>query len=182
MKLQKSTWALLSTAVLLSGVVYIYEFESNRAVQTQQQSLFDFQEEDIQAITLQNQQIRFERSGSEPFPWQLQPQNVPANDAAVSFLLDLLVQGKSDRSLTISPDQKPEYGLGKPLTTIQVELKNGRKHKLILGKPNFNNQFIYAQIDPANQADSLTIDLLSINFQYAVDRELEEWKQPNEGG
>ena len=181
MKLQKSTWALLATALVLSGVVYVYEFESNReAVETQQQPLFDFQEEDIQAITLQKQQIWFERSEKEPFPWQMQPQNVPANDAAVSFLLDLLVQGKSDRSFTISPNQKQEYGLDQSLARIQIELKNKEKHELILGNTNFDNQFIYAQVDPSSQNDQLTVNLVSINFQYAVDRELEEWKQLNE--
>lgn len=180
--LQKSTWALLATALVLSGVVYVYEFESSReAVETQQQQLFDFQEEDIQAITIQKQ-IRFERSGKEPFPWQMQPQNVPANDAAVSFLLDLLVQGNSDRSFTISPNQKSEYGLEQPSARIQIELKNKEKHELILGNTNFDNQFIYAQVDPSSQNDQLTVNLVSINFQYAVDRELEEWKQPNENG
>ena len=184
MKLQKSTWALLATALILSGVVYVYEFESNReAVETQQQQLFSFEEEDIQAITIQKQnQIRFERSGKEPFSWQMQPQNVPANDAAVSFLLDLLVQGKSDRSFTISPNQKSEYGLNQPSARIQIELKNQEKHELILGNTNFDNQFIYAQVDPPKQAEQLTVNLVSINFQYAVDRELEEWKQPNENG
>ena len=182
--LQKSTWALLATALVLSGVVYVYEFESSReAVETQQQQLFDFQEEDIQAITIQKPTpIRFERSGKEPFPWQMQPQNVPANDAAVSFLLDLLVQGNSDRSFTISPNQKSEYGLEQPSARIQIELKNKEKHELILGNTNFDNQFIYAQVDPSSQNDQLTVNLVSINFQYAVDRELEEWKQPNENG
>ena len=179
--LQKSTWALLASALVLSGVVYVYEFESDReAVETQQQQIFDFQEEDIQAITIQKPQIRFERSGEEPFPWQMKPQNVPANDAAVSFLLDLLVQGTSDRSLTISPAQKPEYGLEQPSAKIQIELKNQEKHELILGNPNFDNQFIYAQVDPSSQTEQLTVSLVSINFQYAVDRELEEWRQPNE--
>ena len=180
--LQKSTWALLATALVLSGVVYVYDFESDReATETQRQQLFDFEEEDIQAVTLQKQ-IRFERSGKEPFPWQMQPQNVPANDAAVSFLLDLLVQGNSDRSFTISPNQKSEYGLEQPSARIQVELKNKEKHELILGNTNFDNQFIYAQVDPSSQNDQLTVNLVSINFQYAVDRELEEWKQPDENG
>ena len=177
--MQRTTWVLVAIALALGGGVYVYEFQQPQREATEAK-IFEFEESAIQALTIiqPEQTLRFERTNSELQPWQMkQPEAVPASDAAVSFLLNLLVKGKSDRTFTISPAQKSEYGLANPLAEIEVTLKD-QQHKLILGKPSFDNKFIYAQVDSADQnEEDLTISLVPIEFQYAVERELSEWQQ-----
>ena len=106
------------------------------------------------------------------------PSDTPANEPYISFVLNLLVEGKSDRTLTVSPAKLQEYGLDKPLATIEVKLKDGKTHKLILGKPDFNRSFLYAQADPGDgKTQDLEVSLVQIDFEYAVKRPLSEWQE-----
>lgn len=104
---------------------------------------------------------------------------VPASDASVAFLLNLLATGKSDRTLVMTDPakQRKEYGLDEPVATVEVKLNNQESHRLILGKPDFNGTFLYAQADPpADQSEALEVLLVSPDFQNAVNRPLSEWK------
>ena len=187
MKLQRTTWILVALALVLGGSIYFYEIQvkpKQEAIQAKQKRIFDFEEKEIKRLTIEKEEqvLEFERTGDENNPWQMkQPEDVPASDASVSFLLDLLVEGKSDHSFTIPPNQSKEYGFDRPLATVKVQLENQETHKLILGKTDFNGQFLYAQADPLSATEQeLEIMLVPKNFQYAVEREFEEWKQTEE--
>ncbi|MFM7440408.1 MAG: DUF4340 domain-containing protein, partial [Snowella sp.] len=109
--------------------------------------------------------------------WQMkQPKDTPANDAVVSFLINLLVYESSDRTLTIPRQQHQYYGLDNPSARIIIKLKNQQSHQLILGNPDFKDEFIYAQIDPLPQGKEIKISLVSQDFLNTVERKLEEWK------
>jgi hypothetical protein len=101
------------------------------------------------------------------------PEEKPASDAVISFLLNLLVNGEGDRSFTITPDQQELYGLNQPFAEITITLNDQKTHQLKLGKTSFNDEFIYGTIDNLNEQ----VFLLQIDFKYAVDRKIEEWKQ-----
>jgi hypothetical protein len=187
MKLQKTTWVLVTIAVLLGGVVYINEIQrqsQSEDTQSNEKQIFTLKEEDIQALTIETNKetLKFERTGKEDRPWQMkQPEDVPASDASLAFLLNLLVKGKSDRTLTISPEQTKEYGLDKPLAKLDIQLKNEKKHQLILGNTDFEGQSLYAQVDPPRQSNQdLKVILVSKDFQFAIERDLSEWKQQEE--
>ncbi len=187
MKLQRTTWILVALALVLGGGVYFYEIQvkpKQEAIQAKQKQIFDFEEKEIKRLTIEKEEqvLEFERTDDENNPWQMkQPEDVSASDASVSFLLDLLVEGKSDRSFTIPRNQSKEYGFEQPLATVKVQLENQENHELILGKTDFNEQFLYAQADPPSETEQeLEIMLVPKNFQYAVEREFEEWKQTEE--
>lgn len=185
MKLQRTTWILLATALVLGGFVYFSEIqgtERREAARERQQKIFQLTEEQIEGLTIARspQTLQFDRTGKEQQPWQMKrPEDVPANDASVAFLLDLLAEGKRDRAFTISSNQLAEYGLDKPLATVTVRVKDrDRPHKLILGKPNFDEKFLYAIVDPPSETEKeLEVVLVPIDFKYAVERDLPEWKQ-----
>ncbi|MBE9128440.1 MULTISPECIES: DUF4340 domain-containing protein [unclassified Coleofasciculus] len=191
MKLQRTTLILLVLAVFLGGFVYFYEVQGapkREAAKETKKPIFSFEEDQIQGVTIylnkdQRKKIfKFERVGKEKMPWQMKyPKDVSASDASVAFLLDLLVEGKSDRSFTVPATQLKEYGLDKPQATVKVELKNREIHRINLGKPDFNRSFLYAQIDPRTQ-DSGQVDVLlvPVDFEYAVNRPVSEWEQSTE--
>jgi len=189
MKLQRTTLILIVLALGLGGFVYFHEIKvepQRQAAKAKQGKLFSFEKEQIQAFTIKNpeQTLKFERVNQQPgdekriSPWQMKfPLDVPASDPSVSFLLNWLVDAKSDRTLTVSADDLQEYGLDKPQAKIEVTLKNQETHELILGKPNFNKSFLYAEADPpVNKPQQREVVLVPMDFQYAVSRPLSEWQ------
>lgn len=105
---------------------------------------------------------------------------VPASDGSVAYLLNLVTSAKFDRKITMNEPQKqrPEYGLDKPLAMVELRLKNQQSHRLVLGNPDFNKSFLYAQVDPpADVSKALDVVLVPADFQNAVDRPVSEWKK-----
>ncbi|HEY9872734.1 MAG TPA: DUF4340 domain-containing protein [Candidatus Obscuribacterales bacterium] len=189
MKLQRTTLILIVLALGLGSFVYFYEIKAEpqrQAAKAKQGKLFSFEKEQIQAFTIKNpeQTLKFERVNQQPgdekriSPWQMKlPLDVPASDPSVSFLLNWLVDAKSDRTLTVPADDLQEYGLDRPQAKVEVTLKNQETHELILGKPNFNKSFLYAEADPpVNKPQQRELVLVPMDFQYAVNRPLSEWQ------
>jgi hypothetical protein len=105
------------------------------------------------------------------------PVDTPASDPSVAFLVNLLVNAKSDRILNVSADELQQYGLDQPQGIVEIKLKNQQTHQLILGKSNFNNTFLYAQADPpADKPQQRQLVLLTKDFENAVQRPLSEWQ------
>jgi Domain of unknown function (DUF4340) len=185
MKLQRTTLVLMLLALVSASFVYFYEIRG--ATQRQQASenkkqIFSFADDDIQSLTIKkgSENIVLERNNNpSPPKWLLKaPETSPASDASVSYLTDLLVKGKINRAIPSQANQINEFGLNQPLATVEIKLKNQKTHKLILGSPDFSNNFLYAQTEASIQPDGkVNVLLVSKDFQNAVNRELSEWKQ-----
>ncbi len=192
MKLPRTTLILVLLALGLGSFVYFYEIKGatqREEIKEQNQKIFSFVEDDVQALTVKTKKltVNLERSNQSSNPkWLIKsPISEPANDAIVSYLMDLLVKGKGEandgklRTLTTPANQLGQYGLDAPQATIDITLKNQQKHQLILGKRNFNGVFVYARTDTATKPDgNVDVLLVPIDFENAVNRELSEWKQP----
>lgn len=179
--MQKTTLILVLIAFGLGGYVYFYEMKSTsqQEVANSQQNLFSFQEDQVQRLMIEKekQTLEFIRLETSETSWRMKrPEGSPAKESAIVFLLDLLISESSSRTFEINRDQLEEYGLKKPLATIEIELDNKTKHRVILGKITLNDQQIYARIDP-NKNQTIDVHIIPIDFQYAVDRSLSEWKQ-----
>lgn len=186
MKLQRTTLILLLLALGLSSFVYFYEMNwktQQQQVQEKEQQIFAFEEKDIQSLTIntKNLMINLERNQKSEKPkWLLTaPEQIPANDAIAAYLTDLLIKGKSDRTLSVKVDEMKDFGLEPPQARIDIKLKNQKIHTIILGEPTYKNNFLYASLaSTANKDGNIDILLVSKDFANAVNRELAEWKQP----
>jgi hypothetical protein len=184
MKLQRTTLILLLLALGLGSFVYFYEVQSGSQQQiakNQKQQIFFFEQEQVQSFTIKTkeQALSFERGDKAGKPiWRMKaPSNTLASDASVSYLMDLVVKGKRNRTIQVAASQLQEYGLAQPQATIEVKLKNQQIHQLILGKPDFNRNFLYAQADPPTKpAENVDVLLVSPDFENAINRQLSEWK------
>ncbi|MEH1828751.1 MAG: DUF4340 domain-containing protein [Nostoc sp.] len=187
MKLPRTTLILILLALGLGSFVYFYEIRGatqREEIKEQKQKIFSFGKDDVQSLAVKTKKLtlnleRSPESSSKP-NWLIKsPISGPANDAIVSYLMDLLVKGNSDTTLSIPAKQLGEFALDQPQATINITLKNRQSHQLILGKSNFNGRFLYAQADPAVKPDgNINVLLVSTDFANAVNRELSEWKQP----
>ncbi|KOP27961.1 hypothetical protein AMR41_01950 [Hapalosiphon sp. MRB220] len=190
MKLQRTTLILVLLMLGLGGFVYFHEFywkTQQEEIKNKQQQIFAFQADDVQSLVVKTKSatIILERNKNSERPkWRMtSPQQVPANDPIVSYLMDLLVKGESDRTIATPVNQLGDFGLTPPQATIDLKLKNQQNHQLLLGKADFNNRFLYAQVDPKSQPNgNVDVLLVSKDFGNAVNRELSEWQEiPNQG-
>jgi len=76
-------------------------------------------------VKTKEQTLLFERGNQSSKPkWLMKaPSQTPASDASVSYLMNLLAKGKSDRAIQVPVAQLQEYGLDQPQATIEVKLK-----------------------------------------------------------
>ena len=183
MKLSKITWLLLIITIFFGGFVYYYEFHSKserEKVQNQKDQVFNFTEDEIKALGIRYQtlNLKLERSDKEKSQWKLiEPQQMGANDAVVSFLINLLIERKPERTFLVSPDELSNYGFDNSSASIEIELSDQTQHQILLGGLDFTEEFIYARIDPQSNTDKIEVSLLSKDFLYAIERDLSEWKQ-----
>ncbi|MBE9005430.1 DUF4340 domain-containing protein [Fortiea sp. LEGE XX443] len=186
MTIPKTTLILILLALGLGAFVYFHEIKGatqQQEVKEKQQQIFTFAEDDVQSLTVKtkNSTVVLERNPQSNNPkWFLKsPISEPANDAIVAYLMDLLVKGKSDSTVSIPANQLAEFGLAQPNATIDIKLKNQKAHQLILGKSDFNNRFVYAQANSPTQPNgNINVLLVSKDFANAVNREISEWQQP----
>lgn len=188
MKLQRTTLILLVLTILLGGFVYFYEIKGapkREAAKSTKQPLFSFEEDQIKSLTIyQDEEVwEFERVGKPESRWRMkQPQEGAASSASIAFLSSLLVDRDSERTFTVSSNQRQEYGLDKPIASVAVELENQEIHQLILGKSDFNDKFLYAEIPERRISGKLEVLLVPKDFEYAVNRPMSEWLSQEEEG
>jgi ribosomal protein L23 len=199
MKFQRSTVILAVIAIMLAGGVYIFEIRGKaqrEEIQAKQDKIFDVSKDDIQSLTIQtdDKTLKIERVGTDETdaksPWKLvEPVQSPANLAMVDGVLNQLVASQSDpsdpnsgvRSLTISKSELPEYGLEASKNTIDLQLKDNTKHRLILGKSDFSGNSIYAIADPPETfPEQVSMLVISDGAIAAISPPLEEWKLAEE--
>jgi hypothetical protein len=190
MKLKSSTLVLMAVALLSVGGIYLWD-QSHTAQDAATNDkkagkpLFDLKESDITQLSIQtkNQILKLEKTAKG---WQLLtgPKAGPANEGTVTFLLNLLATGTSEQTLQVEPAQLKDFGLEPPTTILALELKNQKSYQVNLGKQNFNQSAVYAQIDKnaavAPSKESLPpkreIVLVPTGFLDAVNRPLSEWQ------
>jgi len=195
MKIQRTPIILLAIATLLGVGVLFYETQQGAKqedTQSTAKKLFPFQESDVQAFTLTTPLYTrsFEKitapsppnspsSTLNPPSWQMTaPKKTTASAGSIAFLLNLIGTGTSEKTFTVPTARLNEFGFGRPQATIDLTLKDQKKHRLVLGNPDFNRTFMYAQVDPPNPpTGEQTIHLVSLDFEKAVNRPIEEWVQ-----
>ncbi|WAL61921.1 DUF4340 domain-containing protein [Thermocoleostomius sinensis] len=186
MKIKKSTVFLLLAALALGGItvltVQTQQPSSEQTAEGEPQDLFAFQEAQVQSFTLENRSESFRFERNEEGQWQmLEPEQQRASDASIAFLLNQMAAAESTRSITISANERSDFGLDDPLATVDVTLDNQETHRLVLGGYDFNRSFLYALVDPAADENAdLQVFLVSPNFENAVIRPREDWKATEE--
>ncbi|MBW4620905.1 MAG: DUF4340 domain-containing protein [Cyanosarcina radialis HA8281-LM2] len=183
MKFQRTTLILLFFALGLAGSVYVYETQvapQKGANLEKERQIFSFKEEAIASFTIKKdkQTLKFQRLAIDRSRWQMtEPINTSASDPSVAFLLNLLVNIKSNDIIAVLPDRLHEYGLDRPLSTIEIQLKDRQNHQVVLGKTNFDGNLLYALVDPPiNASEKIEIFLIPLDLQNAIDRPLSEWQ------
>jgi hypothetical protein len=180
MGLNKISWGLMASALLLTTAVIGYEYWPQQSPTVGDHGVIQnlhLDQDAIERITISRSSDRLELvpTGDSLQPWALihQAQQQPANTAAVSYLLNLFAEPDQGRMIEITAEQRQLYGLTTPIATINVATSSGQ-HTINFGKDTFNNQSLYAEIDP--QPDQPPqVAILKIDWRNAVLRPTEDW-------
>ncbi|NJN76353.1 MAG: hypothetical protein HC796_09380 [Synechococcaceae cyanobacterium RL_1_2] len=180
MGLNKISWGLITSALMVTTGVIAYEYWPDPVPTAADQSVIQtlhFDQGAIERITIARGSDRLELvpTGDSLQPWDLihQGQQQPANTAAVSYLLNLFAEPDQGRMIEITAEQRQLYGLTTPIAVLTIATTSGL-HTINLGKDTFNNQSLYAEIDP--QPDQLPqVAILKVDWRNAVLRPTEQW-------
>lgn len=178
--IQSKTLILLSTAVILGSGLYFFEQQlPPPASETDTaEELFTFGESDVIGLRIETRDrvIELQRDGANQ--WKLlQPVTGTAEEGAVAFLLNLLATSRSDRSLEVPSQTIHEFGLGQPTATVDITLVDQTRHRLVIGNRTFDQEKLYAQVDPPQTLpEEIEIVLVSMDLLNAVSRPTSEWQ------
>jgi hypothetical protein len=189
MKLLRTPLILMAAASTLAGVVYFVEFHRlatglttssqttmNPATATSSVGLFDFQERDIQGLSIKTVATTVVLEKEKNWMVRSPLPTAPADEAVVAFLTSLLFSPR-ERVVQVPATRRSEFGLDQPLATIEITTVNQQRHSLILGRLNFDRTGLYALVDPSVDPNAdLSIMVVPTSFESAVIRNESEWR------
>jgi hypothetical protein len=173
--IKKSTLIVLVCAIVLGGGLYFYQQRQAKEESLPKETskpVFSFQADDVTSFTLNhpaqpNQPaIRFEKHGGS---WQIvQPVQTGADQSTAQGIVDQVAEARASQTEPGSADRRKVYGLDPPQTTVEIQLKNGAKHTLLLGDKDFTGDSVYAVADGSQNVSLLPI-LLSTSTGKSLD-------------
>ncbi|MEY3869255.1 MAG: hypothetical protein RLZZ338_3146 [Cyanobacteriota bacterium] len=191
MKLEKTTLVLMLLALGFGSIVYFVEIRGKSQKEDASaiaQKLVSFKNDDIQSFTVNIPEytLTIERFYGKKKPgetdWRIKsPFQGFANEASVAFLLDKITTGKRDRALSIPANSRKEYGLEKPPEIVEIKLKNGESHKLVVGNSDFTGKLLYAEVDPPEKPNgNVSVVLIPLDFRSTISRPISDWTYQEE--
>jgi uncharacterized protein DUF4340 len=165
--MKKSTLIVLLSALALGAGVYYFDWkkgnEKKPDVDTSKPA-FSFQASDITSFSIAHpaqpgvQPIGFEKHDGD---WRIvSPVATEADQPTASGIVDQLATARIAETEPGTADRRQAFGLDPPQTRIDFQLANGAKHFVLLGNPDFTQEFVYAVVDQS-QSVSLLSQLLS---------------------
>ena len=164
--IRKSTLVVLLVAILAGGGAYYYETKhAAPPPPAASKPAFAIQTADVQAITISHPAktdvppVQLQKRGDN---WEIiQPVDTPADSASAEGIVDGVAQASVTETEPASPDRLKAYGLDPAAVSIDFTLKNGAKHKVLLGNKDFTGDGVYALVDSGSSVSVLPDSLLS---------------------
>jgi hypothetical protein len=131
--------------------------------------LTDFSAEKVESISMKTAQIDLQFK-KENGVWKiLKPVQSPASDSEVTSLLSSLENLRATSFMDDPSADVTQYGLDKPLASVELVLEKGLRQKLDFGK---TEQETYCRIE-GNPAIAAVGDTLNATFE----KKLEDWRE-----
>ncbi|MBD3224473.1 MAG: DUF4340 domain-containing protein [Caldithrix sp.] len=157
----RNTLILLVIALALGAYVYFYEIKGGQKREKQKEyaaKLVHFEKDSVEQIQIKSpfEKFVFHRSANG---WDIaEPVQTGADDSPINTLLTSLKNAKKERSFSIGPSEKDQYGVGNRATRIVLSLMNGQKDSLILGNnSNIGSNVYAAKVDTQVHLTAATV-------------------------
>jgi hypothetical protein len=163
--MKRSTLILLLIAAALGVAVYFLEIKKGSTAPTAttdtSKSLFTFSSTDIASISIarSGQNVTIENQSGK---WAItQPVTAPADQSAVNALAGSIASSRVSRTLNASAEDVKSYGLEQASVTVDIKLKSGEQHRILLGNKDFSERSVYSRVDDAAGVDLLPVAILT---------------------
>jgi Domain of unknown function (DUF4340) len=176
--IKKPTLIVLVCAAVLVGVYYFVSWRTQKSEKSSGETYkpaFTVQSSDITALTVtrpakpDEPAIHLERvSGG----WKVsQPVDTAADGSVVDTSVDNLTSARITQTEPNGPDRLKAFGLDPAKESVELQLKNGAKHTLLIGDKVFDGSSVYAIIDGAK-----SVSVLPDSVSTSTDKSLDDWR------
>jgi Domain of unknown function (DUF4340) len=175
--IKTSTLIVLICAVALAAAVYFVEKRPAKEDKPSGESkpAFTIAAQDLSSISLSHPAqpaIRLEKHNDK---WQIvQPIETEADQSSAQGIVDQLTEDRVAQTEPGGADRLKAYGLDSPQTTVDLQVKGGAKHTLLIGDKDFTGDSVYALIDGGPQ-----VSLLPASLGTSADKSLDDLRNRN---
>jgi len=175
--IKTSTLIVLVCAVALAAALYFVEKRPAEEEKPSGESkpAFAIAAQDISSINLSHPgqpAIRLEKHNDK---WQIvQPIETEADQSSAQGIVDQLTEDRVAQTEPGGADRLKAYGLDAPQTTIELQVKGGAKHTLLIGDKDFTGDSVYSLIDGGPQ-----VSLLPASLGASADKSLDDLRNKN---
>ena len=174
--IKKSTLIVVVCAIALGVGLYFYQRHSSNGEATpkdKSKPAFTMQAADITSLTIAHPGKTDEQPvqlSSQNGNWKItQPLETDADQSAVRGIADGVASARISETEPAAPDRLKAYGLDTPRVELDFQVKNGAKHKILMGDKDFTGISVYSLIDNAK-----TVSLLPISLYESTDKPLND--------
>ena len=169
----RKTIFLVLIAIVLGAYVYFYEIKGGAERKKEKEiseKLFDFEKDSVNHISIKSPRGNFIFSKTMD-GWQIeQPVQSRADDSPINSLLNSLNSTKKTRTITISPDDKTQFGLGHWAIQVNFRAKSGTERHVSIGDATDIGSNIYVAL-----LDTL-VHLVPQALKTNADKSLFDWR------
>src|ERR1700730_10110202 len=166
--IKKPTLIVVLYAIVLGVVVYYFDWKRGK----QEKSAADTTKPalSMQAVDVSSLALTRPAKPSEPAiriekrhdAWQiLQPVDTAADQSSVQGIVDGLAGARVSQTEPGTADRLKAYVLDPPRLTLELELRNGLKHTVLMGDKDFTGSSVYATVDGAKSVSLLPESILT---------------------
>jgi hypothetical protein len=165
--IRKSTLVVILLAVALGAAVYYFDWKRGNEKKPDADAskpAFSIQAADVVSFAISHpaqpaeSPVRFEKRGDS---WRIvQPVDADADQSAADGIVDQIAAARISQTEPGSADRRKAFGLDPAQSALEFQLRNGVKHAILIGDPDFTGSFVYAVLDGAKDV-SLLPQLLS---------------------
>jgi len=176
--IKKSTLIVMVCAVAFVGGYYLLNWRSQKVEKSATETYkpaFMVQLPDVTALTVtrpakpEDPAIRLDKTGGN---WKIaQPVDTAADGSVVDQSLDNLTSARITQTEPYAPDRLKAFGLDPANVSVELQLKNGAKHTLLIGDKVFDGGSVYAIVDGAKSVSVLPDSVLT-----STDKSLDDWR------
>lgn len=176
--IKKPTVIVLVCAVALIGVYYLVSSRSQKAAKASAEpykQALTVQASDITSLTVtrpaktDQPAIRLEKNSGS---WRIaQPIDAAADGSVVDTALDNLTSARITQTEPYAPSRLKDFGLDPAAISVELQLKNGSKHTLLVGDKAFDASSVYTIVDGAKSVSVLPDSVLT-----GTDKSVDDWR------
>ncbi len=174
--IKKPTLIVLICAIVLGGAVYYFDWRKSSEPKPSadvEKPAFTFQAADVVSFTLSHPAqpaqtpVKFEKRGEA---WQIvDPVDTDADQSTADGIVDAAAGAETMGTEPGTADRRKAYGLDPAQAELQLHLKNGATHTILIGNASFGGDSVYGVVD-----NGTTVSLLPQLLSTVTNRSLDD--------